>query len=511
MPDKLRIGLLGPLTIEGGGALRPPLRSATQRRLLSILALQVGHVLSADRLCELLDCSPGSLRTSVSRLRASIGIDGLRTSPPGYVLVATTDVGEVEALVAEAESTTVAPSIAILDRALALWRGEVVEEFRDEAWAIHEAARLGEVRAAAVERRADALVATGHRDQAIADLRSHVGRHPLREHPHATLMQALADSGRSTEALRVYQDFRRHLATTTGTEPSGALRALEASIARGPTGGDVLAATPVEARAFLAGVVVPPRSGADEGADPDGRTASALDDRWAVAVAENRGVEIGADGGALAAVFDDPDDAVAAAISVQQRSDGPKGPPTAGLCIGVHFGAAARRGERWSGPTVDEAHGIASVGHPGQVVASDVVAAMVDVRLADLGEHRLRHVEGPRRLFQVDLPGGPGRFPPLRSIGSHPSTLPAQRTRLIGREELVGQVRALVDDCRLVSLIGPGGVGKTRRGHRRRRTVDRSVPGRRLLRRPHPRPRPAGRDDGGPSRHEGAGRVRAER
>lgn len=130
--------------------------------------------------------------------------------------------------------------------------------------------------------------------------------------------------------------------------------------------------------------------------------------------------------------------------------------------MAVHVGAAVRRDDRWYGPALDEAHRIASVGHGGQIVASEVVASMVDIRLTDLGEHQLRDIEGSRRLFQVDGPGGPSRFPPLRSIGSYRTTLPAQRTTLIGRDQLVSRVCLLLDQHRLVTLVGPGGIDKTR-------------------------------------------------
>lgn len=232
--NTLRVGLLGSLTaVDDDRVLSPP-PSASQRRLLSILALEADHVLSIGRLCDLLACAPGSLRTTTSRLRAGLGAEHLSTEPPGYVLHATTDAAHFVRLVTDAATLDGNRAIDVLDEALALWRGDALEEFRDEAWAVHEVARLDEHRAAAIELRADHLVACGHLEAAIADLRSHVGRHPLRERPHAILMRALAADGRTVEALRVYQDHRHFLVTETGTEPSDALRDLERSLARGP-------------------------------------------------------------------------------------------------------------------------------------------------------------------------------------------------------------------------------------------------------------------------------------
>lgn len=122
MSETLRVAVLGLLAVHKPNGERIVVPSSTQRRLLSILVLDVGKVLPADRLCSLMDCSPGSLRTSVSRLRTGLGSGQVRTAPPGYVLVAATDIAEFERLVAMAAKTPGDDAVALLDRALALWR-----------------------------------------------------------------------------------------------------------------------------------------------------------------------------------------------------------------------------------------------------------------------------------------------------------------------------------------------------------------------------------------------------
>ena len=87
---------------------------------------------------------------------------------------------------------------------------------------------------------------------------------------------------------------------------------------------------------------------------------------------------------------------------------------------------------------------------------------MPDVAFVDLGEHRLRDLDGTHHLFQVVVPGLQTEFPSLGSMSRYVTTLPTQRTELIGRDELVAGIRALLLEQRLVTLLGPGGVGKTR-------------------------------------------------
>ena len=104
-----------------------------------------------------------------------------------------------------------------------------------------------------------------------------------------------------------------------------------------------------------------------------------------------------------------------------------------------------------------------SVAHGGQIVVSEPVAALLPAeQVVDLGTHRLRDIDGERRLYQVVADGLPSEFPPLRSMRRQLSTLPAQRTTLIGRHAHVDRIEATVADHRLVTVVGPGGMGKTR-------------------------------------------------
>ena len=123
--------------------------------------------------------------------------------------------------------------LALLDQALALWRGSAFGEFATEWWARPTAARLEEVRLVAHEDRIDALLDLGEADRAVSDAEGFAAAYPLRERPVAQLMQALIVCGRQAEALRAYQAFRERLAEQTGLTPSPSLVEVERTIAAG--------------------------------------------------------------------------------------------------------------------------------------------------------------------------------------------------------------------------------------------------------------------------------------
>jgi hypothetical protein len=110
------------------------------------------------------------------------------------------------------------------------------------------------------------------------------------------------------------------------------------------------------------------------------------------------------------------------------------------------------------------------VGHGGQVLLSGATYELVrdalppEVGLRDLGEHRLKDLTRPERIFQALIPGLPTDFPPLKTLDQRRHNLPVQPTALIGREREVAEVRRRLLDpqTRLLTLTGPGGIGKTR-------------------------------------------------
>jgi len=173
------------------------------------------------------------------------------------------------------------------------------------------------------------------------------------------------------------------------------------------------------------------------------------------AVESNDGVEVGTDGDAFFIAFAAPDGAVrAAATAAEQLAQGPLR-----VRMGLHTGTAYVDEGDYVGMDVHRAARIAACGHGGQVLLSaDTVSRVGSVGLRDLGEHRLKDLSAPERIYQL----GDTEFPPLKSL--HQTNLPIPATPFLGREAELADVTGLLarEDVRIVTLTGPGGTGKTR-------------------------------------------------
>ncbi len=245
----MEVQLLGPVRVVGADGVGVVLPSASQRRLVAVLALRAGTVRRAQ-LADLLGVSDGALRATVSRVRRLIGDGAIITDADGYRLDAISDVRRFSELVGRTDLAG-GGRLTELDRAIELWRGDALEEFRHEVWAAPDVARLDEQRAAAIEDRAELLIAHNRGAEAIAQLTTHITSVPLRERPRGLLMLALARQGRQAEALRVFQDYRSYLASVTGTEPSPAARSIERDIAAGRIGPWAAEGLDTRSRSFI--------------------------------------------------------------------------------------------------------------------------------------------------------------------------------------------------------------------------------------------------------------------
>jgi predicted ATPase/class 3 adenylate cyclase len=182
--------------------------------------------------------------------------------------------------------------------------------------------------------------------------------------------------------------------------------------------------------------------------------------RLRAAFAEHEGVEVDTQGDAFFIAFARASSAVAAAADCQRALAG--GPIR--VRMGLHTGEPRLTDEGYVGLDVHKGARIAAAGHGGQVLLSETTRALVDAEVRDLGVHRLKDLSAPERIFQLEVQGLPSDFPLLKTIEAGMNNLPAPRTSFVGRASELEAIDRLLDDpeCRLVTLVGPGGAGKTR-------------------------------------------------
>ena len=188
------------------------------------------------------------------------------------------------------------------------------------------------------------------------------------------------------------------------------------------------------------------------------------------AVEGNRGMVVKMTGNGMFAAFVDPTDAVKAVLALQWTladSTSTNGVDLRVRC-GLHAGSVERRDQDFFGPPVNRAARIMAVAHGGQVLVSQAVVNFVreilppTVSLRDLGKVRLNDLATPEHVYQLVHPELRQDFPALRSLEATPNNLPQQLTSFIGRERDLAEARTLVGKSRLVTLLGVGGLGKTR-------------------------------------------------
>jgi predicted ATPase/class 3 adenylate cyclase len=200
------------------------------------------------------------------------------------------------------------------------------------------------------------------------------------------------------------------------------------------------------------------------------RTVRRHDEIMRRAIAARGGLVFKTVGDAFCAAFERPQDAVAAMLEAQRAIAAEDFSAVGGLRVraAIHTGTADERDGDYFGTTVNRVARLLSIAHGGQILMSGVTSSLVDgalpstATLSDLGEHRLKDLMRPERVHQLVAPGLQAVFPPLRSFGASLGNVPATLSSFVGRASELTAIRAILGHARLLTVVGPGGVGKTR-------------------------------------------------
>jgi len=188
------------------------------------------------------------------------------------------------------------------------------------------------------------------------------------------------------------------------------------------------------------------------------------------AIESHRGYVVKAMGDGFMASFADAQDAVRAAIVLQlnAQSESWVGLPALRIRAAIHTGVVEERAGDYYGSPVNRTARLMGVGYGGQILLSETAYDLVrdsvvgDIVFRDLGQHRLRDMVRPERIFQANAPDLLSDFPPLKTLDVLPNNLPNLLTTFVGREHEKEKIKAILNNSRLLTLTGAGGTGKTR-------------------------------------------------
>jgi predicted ATPase/class 3 adenylate cyclase/DNA-binding winged helix-turn-helix (wHTH) protein len=478
----MKFCVLGPLSVVDDQGRELAAGQPLQQALLAMLVLHAGQVVPVDTLIDGLwggsapASAANSIQVYVSRLRKLLEPNAqIATVGPGYRLevpLEAVDAFSFERLASEARGALsrgeTAKAVETFRRALELRRGRPLAEFGDRPFAVGAARRLCRMIDTVEEDLIDARLAGGQHDDLPAEVEGLVTSDPLSERRWGQLMTALYLAGRQAEALEAFQRAREVLVGRLGVEPGPDLRRIEAEVLNQtlrqprplPSGAVTFFLTDVEGSVRMW-----------ERAPDAMAAAIARHDEIAREVIEAHGGllrKTRGEGDSTFSVFVSAVDAVRAACALELEMAAESWPRSTPLRVraAVHTGEAELRDADYYGPAVNRAARIRSVARGEQVLVSEVTAALVrdalsdEIGVRDLGEHKLRDLARPERLFQLIGPGLRDDFGPIAT--SEPRVaMPTRSSSFVGRARELGELAAMLAESRLVTLTGAGGCGKT--------------------------------------------------
>ena len=495
--------VLGSLEVLDHGGHRLPLGGTRQQTVLASLLLRAGRTVPLERLVDELWEKPPqtaakTVQVYVSRLRHELEPRAIESRPGGYALVLDgdeLDLARFERIADEGRAALAAGdfdrSAQLLRDALGLWRGPALSGLSSEPLR-REAERLEEMRLHALEDRIEADLGGGRAREVVAELQPLVAEHPFRERLRGHLMLALYRAGRQSDALEVYRETRTLLADELGLEPSEELRELERRMlahdpdlelsvieAAPPKPVAVPAEEPIRARrpATVVFADVVDSTALAERFDPE--LIHGVLDRYfriATSVLERHGGEVEKFiGDAIVGFFgltdlheDDALRAVRAAVELRDavRDLGEEVKRTRGLDFAVRLGvntgdvfvaAGAQREAYAVGDSVNVAARLEQLAEGNEILLGERTYRLVEphVRAEPLEPLELKGRTSKERAWRLlELPAD--------------EEWPTISTPFVGRRAELKELgdaftQARADRvCRLCTVVGPAGIGKTR-------------------------------------------------
>ncbi|MGO8671070.1 MAG: AfsR/SARP family transcriptional regulator [Capsulimonadaceae bacterium] len=481
-PVQLRIRMFGELAVDVEGRSFTRFATRMTASMLACLAYFPGRSYTRENLIALLwpDCD-----LDAGRVRLSTALNSLRRQiePPGIargsVLDAdrnsirivpgsvSTDVADFEDLIARSRTLEGPPRQALLKDAVELYRGQLLPgfDFGEEDWAIGERVRLSDSYYLAITTIRQECEAARDVNQAIDYARRATAAEPYREEAHRELMSLLARAGQPDAALRHYQEHKERLSHEMGEAPEQQTQALATKLR------NLIAYTPKTVAPDVSLAADTPPAAARAGQAGGTVTLICLAPGSFPDAAAKRLRRVVKDFGGTVPSLDAPQwliafSSVAGAVHCALALRPDLGPTTR---TALDTGDVTTRNGVHSGPLVDRLTRLAMAAHPGQVLCGDVTVQLAgdlpEMRLTSLGIYKLSTGTARHHIHQIDPADGPSAaFPPLSLPRATAGRAPVAATRFFGREEEIARLLDMLDDpcTRLVTLIGPGGCGKTR-------------------------------------------------